>query len=167
MIWWIAVPSMAFVALLQTTILRQITFLDGSPDLLLVAVVCWSLHRPEEGMGWALIAGSFSDLFTGGPFGLTAVAYLAASFAVGYLHGRLRTHSPMAVMATTLFGTVLAHLVMLVLLMLFGWRLEIGYVIPYISLPAAFLNTLCAVPVYLALHRLHIAGTPVLAQEEE
>ena len=167
MTWWIAVPSMALAALLQTTIFRQILLLDGSPDLLLVAVICWSLLRPEEGMAWALIAGTFSDLFTGGPFGLTAVAYLVACLAVGYLHGHLRTHSPPAVMAITLFGTVLEHLAMIALLALFGQRLEIGYATPYITLPAAFLNTLCAVPVYLSLYRLHIAGTPVLAQEEE
>jgi rod shape-determining protein MreD len=167
MIWWIAVPLLAATAVLQTAIFRRVMLLDGSLDLLIVIVVCWSLLRPEEGMGWALAAGSFADLFSGGPFGVTAIAYLLASFAAGLLHGRLRTDSPLAVMAITLGGTVLSHLAMIILLAVFGRRPDIGYVIPYVTLPGAFLNTLCAVPVYLSLRRLHIAGIPVLAREEE
>jgi rod shape-determining protein MreD len=166
MIWWIVIPLLASTALLQTTIFRQVLFLDGSLDLLLLLVICWSLLRPEEGMGWALAAGFFSDIFTGGPFGITAIAYLLAAFGIGLLHGRLRTHSPLAVMAITLFGTVLAHLALVGLLMLFGRRLDIGYVLPYVTLPTAFLNTLCAVPVYLGLRRLHVVGAPVLAEKE-
>jgi rod shape-determining protein MreD len=167
MIWWLAVPLLAVTALLQTTIFRQILFLDGSLDLLLLAVICWSLLRPEEGMVWALAAGSFADIFSGGPFGLTAIAYLLTAFGIGLLHGRLRTHSPLVVMAIALFGTVLAQGVMLALLALFGRSLDLGYVLAYVTLPTAFLNTLCAVPIYLGLHRLHIAGRPVLAEENE
>jgi rod shape-determining protein MreD len=167
MIWWIAVPLLAVLSLLQTTIFRQILLLDGNLDLLLVAVLCWSLLRPEEGMVWAVAAGCFSDLFSGGPFGLTAIAYLFTAFSVGQLHGRLRTHSPVVVMAIALFGTVLTHLVSIALLALFGRNLDIGYLLLYVTLPTAFLNTLCAVPVYLLLRRLHLVGAPVLAEEKE
>ncbi len=167
MIWWIAIPLLALTSLLQTTILRQIPFLDGSVDLLLLAVVCWSLLRPEEGMGWALAAGFFSDIFTGGPFGLTPIAYLLTAFCVGLLHGRLRTHSPIAVMAIALFGTVLAHLAMIAMLALFGRSFDFGYVLTYVTLPTAFLNTVLSVPVYLGLRRLHVIGMPVLVEERE
>jgi rod shape-determining protein MreD len=167
MIWWLAVPLLAITALLQTTILRQIQFLDGSLDLLLLGVVCWSLLRPEEGMGWALVAGFFADIFTGGPFGITPIAYLVTAFGIGWLHGRLRTHSPIAVMAVALAGTALAHLAMIALLALFGRGLDVGHAFAYVTLPTAFLNTLCAVPAYLGLRRLHVAGKPALAEEME
>jgi rod shape-determining protein MreD len=167
MIWWIAVPLLALLSLLQTTIFRQILLLDGNLDLLLVAVLCWSLLRPEEGMVWAFTAGCFADLFSGGPFGLTAIAYLAAAFCAGQLHGRLRTHSPIVVMAVVLFGTVLAHLVLIALLALFGRSLDVGYLLAYVTLPTAFLDTLCAVPVYLLLRRLHLVGASPLAEEKE
>ena len=167
MIWWFAVPLLASTAVWQSTILRQVTFLDGSLDLLLVMVVCWSLLRPEEGLGWALAAGAFSDIFTGGPFGATAIAYLLTAFAVGWLHGRLRTHSPIAVMAIVLAGSALAHLAMIALLALFGRGTDIGYVLPYVTLPTAFLNTVCAVPVYLGLRGAHRFGKPALAEESE
>jgi rod shape-determining protein MreD len=167
MIWAIAVPLLAVLSLLQTTVLRHIVLLDGNLDLLLLAVLCWSLLRPEEGMIWAVLAGFFCDIFTGGPFGVTSFAYLFAAFCISYLHGRLRTHSPIVVMAIALSGTILAHLAMVALLTVFGRTLEVGYLLMYVTLPTAFLNTLFSVPVYLALRPLHRIGVPVLAEDME
>jgi len=167
MIWAIAVPLLAVLALLQTTVFRHIPLLDGNLDLLLLVILCWSLLRPEEGMIWAVAAGFFSDIFTGGPFGVTSIAYLFAAFCISYLHGRLRTHNPIVVMAIALFGTILAHLVMIAMLVVFGRSLEVGYLLLYVTLPTAFLNTLCSVPVYLTLRPLHRIGVPVLAEDTE
>jgi rod shape-determining protein MreD len=166
MIWFLAVPLLALLALLQSTIFRQILFLDGSLDLLLVAVTCWSLLRPDEGLVWALLAGLFADLYSGGPFGITSIAYLLVAICVGALHGRLWTNSPMAVMAIALFGTVISHLASIAMLILFGHSLEVGYLLTYVTLPTAFLNTICSVPVYLGLRRLHFIGAPALSGEE-
>jgi rod shape-determining protein MreD len=167
MIWAIAVPLLAVLSLLQTTVFRHILLLDGNLDLLLLVVLCWSLLRPEEGMIWAVLAGFFCDIFTGGPFGVTSIAYLFAAFCISYLHGRLRTHSPIVVMAIALFGTILAHLATVALLVLFGRTLEVGYLLMYVTLPTAFLNTLGAVPVYLGLRSVHRIGVPMLAEDIE
>jgi rod shape-determining protein MreD len=167
MIWAIAVPLLAVLSLLQTTVLRHILLLDGNLDLLLLAVLCWSLLRPEEGMLWAVLAGFFCDIFTGGPFGVTSIAYLFAAFCIGFLHGRLRTHSPIVVMAIALSVTILAHLTTVALLVVFGRTLEVGYLLMYVTLPTAFLNTLFSVPVYLALRPLHRIGVSVLAEDTE
>jgi rod shape-determining protein MreD len=166
MIWVLAVPLLALLALMQSTIFRQILFLDGSLDLLLLAVICWSMLRPEEGLVWALLAGLLTDLFSGGPFGVSAIAYLLVAIGIGALHGRLWTHSPMAVMAIALFGTVVAQLASIAMLILFGHSLEVGYLLTYVTLPTAFLNTICSVPVYLVLRRLHFVGAKALAEEE-
>jgi rod shape-determining protein MreD len=166
MIWFLAVPLLALLALLQTAVFRQILFLDGSLDLLLVAIVSWSLLRPEEGLAWAMLAGIFADMFSGGPFGITSIAYLLVAISVGALHGRLWTHSPLAVMATALFGTIIAQLASIAMLVLFGHSLEVGYLLTYVTLPSAFLNTIASVPVYLALRRLHFVGAPALSEEE-
>jgi rod shape-determining protein MreD len=166
-IWLIAVPLLAALSLLQTTVFRQIPLLDGSLDLLLLAVLSWSLLRPEEGMGWALIAGFFSDIFSGGPAGLTSIAYLLAAFCISQLHGRLRVHSPIVVMAIALFGTILAQVALIGLLAVFGRTFDLGYALMYVTLPTAFLNTIFAVPVYLSLRKLHVIGAPILAEENE
>ena len=87
---------------------------------------------------------------------MTSIAYLFAAFCIGYLHGRLRTHSPIVVMAIALFGTILAHLAMIALLVAIRPDASRSAICSlYVTLPTAFLNTLCSVPVYLALRPLH------------
>jgi rod shape-determining protein MreD len=160
MVWFLAVPLLAFSALVQSSILRQIPFLDGGLDLPLLIVICWSLLAPDQSLGWAVLAGVFADLFTGGPFGVTPIAFLLAAFTIGQLHGRLQTDSPPVVMAIALFGTVLSHLAAIVLLILTGRTVDTGFALAYITLPTAFLNTLFAIPLYLFLRRLHRATLP-------
>jgi rod shape-determining protein MreD len=168
MIWLLAVPLLALSALVQSAVLRQIPFLSGGLDLPLLIVVCWSLLAPDQSLGWAVLAGAFADLFTGGVFGATPIAFLLAAYTIGQLHGRLQTDSPPVVMAITLFGTVLAHLALILLLILTGRTIDVGYALAYITLPTAFLNTLAAIPVYLTLRRLHRTTRPpgVAAAEE-
>ncbi len=160
MIWILAIPLLAVSVLVQSSILRQIPFLQGGLDLPLLIVLCWSLLAPDSALVWAVTAGALADFFTGGPFGVTPIAYLLASFTVGQLHGRLQTDSPLVVMAIVLFGTVLAHLAMIVLLILAGRTVDIGFSLAYVTLPTAFLNTLAALPVYPLLRRLHRATLP-------
>lgn len=167
MAWLLAVPLLFLLALLQSAVLRQIPFLDGGLDLLLLVVICWNLLDPEEGLVWALLAGVFADLFTGGPAGVTPIAYLLAGFMIGQLHGRLRTDSPSVVMAIALFGTVIAHLALIALLMLLGRTMDAGFALAYITLPTAFLNTLCAIPVYLLLRRTYHGIHPPAATVAE
>ena len=69
MIWAIAVPLLALVAVLQSAVLRQIQFAGGNLDLLFLIILCWSMLRPTEGLVWAALGGLFADLLSGGPFG--------------------------------------------------------------------------------------------------
>jgi len=50
MVWAIAIPLLALVAVLQSAVLRQIEFAGGNLDLLLLVVLCWSMLRPKEGL---------------------------------------------------------------------------------------------------------------------
>jgi rod shape-determining protein MreD len=168
MIWLAAVPLLFILALLQSSVLRQLTFLSGGLDLLFLAVLCWNLLDPEEGLIWAFLAGLFADLFTGGPPGLTPIAFLLAGFLAGQVHGRLRTDSPPLVMAIALFGTVISQLALLALLIALGRTLDPGYSLVYVTLPTVFLNTLFAIPVYLPLRWLHrITRPPAKTAVEE
>ncbi|MCZ7670303.1 MAG: rod shape-determining protein MreD [Chloroflexi bacterium] len=55
-------------------------------QLLLLVVVSWTLlHGLEEGLVWAFVAGLCIDLFSIGPTGATALAYLTAVLAVASL----------------------------------------------------------------------------------
>jgi rod shape-determining protein MreD len=168
MIWFLSVPLLLMSAVVQSSLLSQIRFLGGGIDLALVLVISWSLLRPEEGLAWGAIAGAFCDFLSGGPFGITPIAFVLAAFLAGQLHGRLWITSPLAIMVVTLIGTIVSQATVILFLVFFNYSLDIFYALLYVALPTTFLNMVISVPIYLALHRLH-KGTlpPMLAVEEE
>ncbi|MGD0574710.1 MAG: rod shape-determining protein MreD [Anaerolineales bacterium] len=169
MIWIIAVPLLILAALLQSAVLTQIQIFGGSLGLPLLMVLCWSILRPEEGLGWAALGGLFSDLLSGGPLGSTSIAFTIAALAAGQLQGRLWGRHPLIIMALALLGTGISHLVSLALLGFTGRPVDVGFALAYVTLPTAFFNTLFVLPVYGLLSRLHYAtrGKPAVSELEE
>jgi rod shape-determining protein MreD len=166
MIWVIAVPLLALVAVLQSAVLRQIQFAGGNLDLLFLIILCWSMLRPTEGLVWAALGGLFADLLSGGPFGATAVVYLLAALAAGQIQGRLWGSHPLIVMGLALLGTGMSHLLGLAILGLIGRPLDVGYALAYVTLPTAFINVALVLPVYSALRALNRATRPHQLQTE-
>jgi rod shape-determining protein MreD len=168
MIWLISLPMLVLIAILQSSLLSQLRFLDGGIDLALVMIICWSLLRPDEGLAWGAIVGALCDFLSGGPFGTTSIAFVLAALLAGQLHGRLWITSPLAIMAVTLIGTILSETILILFLVAFNYSLDIPYAILYIALPTTFLNMVVSVPIYLSLYRLHKwTMPPKLAVEEE
>ncbi len=166
MIWIIAAPLLALVAVLQSAVLRQIQFAGGNLDLLFLIILCWSMLRPTEGLVWAALGGLFADLLSGGPFGATAVVYLLASLAAGQIQGRLWGNHPLIVMGLALLGTGMSHLLGLAILGLIGRPLDVGYALAYVTLPTAFINVALVLPVYSVLRALDRATRPHQLQIE-
>jgi rod shape-determining protein MreD len=167
MIWLFSLPLLVFIAIVQSSLLSQLRFLGGGVDLALVTVVCWSLLRPEEGLAWGAVAGLCCDVLSGGPFGMTSIAFVLSAFLAGQLHGQLWITSPLAIMAVTLSGTVLSQGVAILILLLFNYSLDLTYATLYIALPTAFLNMIVSVPVFLLIRRLHTATLPPMLELEE
>lgn len=160
MIWAIAVPLLALVAVLQSAVLRQIEFAGGNLDLLLLVVLCWSMLRPEQGLVWAAVGGLVADLLSGGPFGATAIVLLVTALAAGQVQGRLWGRHPLIIMGLALLGTGTSHLLGLAILGLTGRPLDVGYTLAYVTLPTAFINVALVLPVYSALRALDRATRP-------
>jgi rod shape-determining protein MreD len=160
MIWVISVPLLGLLSVLQSAVFRQIAVLGGNLDLTLLVVLCWSILRPEEGLVWAGVAGIFMDLLSGGPLGATAIAYVIASLAAGQLEGRLWGQHPLVLMGIGLLGTGVSHLLGLALLGLTGRSLDVGYSLTYVTLPTAFVNVACILPVNAVMRWLDRATRP-------
>ena len=168
MIWAIAVPLLALVAVLQSAVLRQIEFAGGNLDLLLLVVLCWSMLRPKEGLVWAVVGGFAADLLSGGPFGGPAIVYLVTSLAAGQIQGRVWGSHPLIIMGLALLGTGTTHLLGLAILSLTGRPLDVGYTLAYVTLPTAFINVAMVLPVFSALRALdRFAGPRELRSEVE
>jgi rod shape-determining protein MreD len=117
---YLLVLGLGVAALVQTSLLPPLAVAGVTPDLTLVLVVGWALLRGARSAAlWALIAGLWLDLLSGGPFGMYTLGLLAAAAVAGLGGGTVfRSHLilpiVMVVVATLVQGAVQLLLLALV-----------------------------------------------------
>ena len=145
----LAFPILGSLLVLQTAILSQIPLLQGTTDLVLLAVVAWSLQRRvRTAWQWGIIGGLLVGFVSAVPFVVYIVGYL---LAVGFsllLRQRIWQVPLLAMFIATFFGTLVIHLATLVALRVYGTALPLGASINLIILPSILLNLLLALPFF-------------------
>jgi rod shape-determining protein MreD len=97
---------------LQATIVARVGILGMTPNLMLVAVVSWSMLRGiNEALVWAFAGGVGLDLVTGLPLGSSALALMPPCFLASIGHSRLVSGSILlpalvVVLATPIYGWI-------------------------------------------------------------
>ena len=146
---YIAAPFLVVVALVQSTLSQRLQIGAVWPDFMLLVVVSWALlGHLTEALVWSLAGGIVIDLTSGGPFGGTAFALMAATLAAaamaeGIFHGRAILPVVTAFVATLVF-----HGAYLLTLLLVGQAVDGLDALLRIALPAAVYNAALSLPVY-------------------
>jgi len=144
------------LALLQSTVLPYVAILGVRPDLVLLAVVSWTLLRGlGEGLVWAFVGGLWLDLLSGGPFGISALTLVLVAFLVSLLEASLFREHIVLVMLIVI-GAGLLHGIFYVVFLRLGhqpaatlaaiWRIVI---------PAALYTSLLTPAVFPPIRWLH------------
>ena len=103
----LAIPVILVLVILQIGIFGNLTLLHGSPDIVLVAVIVWALNeRVESGWSWGIVAGLMVGFISAHPLVAILAGYLAVTGFARYLHKRVWQAPILAVLVTTLFGTL-------------------------------------------------------------
>jgi rod shape-determining protein MreD len=143
----LGVPVLAALAILQSSVLPHMQLLNGRPDLILLAVLAWSLAgRPVEAMVWALIGGALLDTLSGQPMGTTSLALVTIAYVVSWLEGRLWGTHIFVTLGVTLAASALLYVMLLSTLFIIGRPIDLGLAITHVVLPSTFLNLALAVP---------------------
>jgi rod shape-determining protein MreD len=158
---YFTIPFLALLAIFQATAAPQISIAGGQPDLLLLCVMSWELVQTRgEGYSWALIGGIGLDLLGGGPFGASILGLLAVTLVADALGGGLFRHRVVVPLIAAVASTFAFHGVYLIVLMLFGWKLDLGDAIVRVMLPSALMNMLLSPIAYRLMAALHRRMNP-------
>ena len=154
-------PLLILLAIFQSTLLGTFQFLEGRPDLILLAVIGWGLAGgSEEAMVWGLAGGVFLDMLSGVPIGTTSIILILIGTLVSLFEGRIWEANFLMPLGTTLAGSLLFHILSLGVILLMGREVDWTYAFSRVILPSTFINLLLALPIAQALKGLRIRLYP-------
>ncbi len=146
---------MAAVILLQLTVLSHFTPLGIIPNYILiftiaVCIICDS----AESVVFAACIGLLCDMLTGAPLGLNTLLYMYIAISAIVVTGVVYTKSLKVVLPLFFASAFLYELLFGVLSSLMRASAFYPAAILDVILPAAFVNTLIFIPVYIVLSKL-------------
>jgi rod shape-determining protein MreD len=157
MAYLIGIPLLIILAILQTTLLADIHFFDGRPDVILLAVVGWSLAGGDrQAMIWGLIGGLLLDSFSGLPLGSSAISLILIAFLVSLYAGRVWEANLLMPLGIALLGSLIFHALALGWLFAIGRSIHLQFALTRVILPSTILNVILILPttqLMLGLHR--------------
>jgi rod shape-determining protein MreD len=158
---YLSIPVLAVVVILQATLMPELSIAGGTPDLVLLVVLGWSLMAGyEQGLLWAVVGGILQDLISAVPVGTTSLALVLvvslAALIVGQVHPRNLVYPPLVAAAATL----VVHLVTEFVLVVTGRPLPFLGLLLSVTLPSMVYNLVVMVPVYRILGTFYLAGRP-------
>jgi rod shape-determining protein MreD len=162
----LAFPVLGVLMMLQLAVFRNLTILQGSADVVMLAVIAWTLQeRVKNGPIWALIGGFAMSLVTKAPFFPFLSGYLIISIFVWILKKRIWQIPMLTMFLSTVLGTFIVQFIIFVVLQLGETALEWKDSINLVMLPSVLLNLMFALPVYLLITDLANWLNPAESEE--
>ncbi len=157
MIWanLLAIPILLLLSILQIGIVSRLPLLQGTADLLLLAIIAWTLQRPvRNGWFWALVASGLTA-FTSAISPIVPIISYGVTLGLVQFFKRQVWQAPLLIMLfLTLIGTFLYHSLTIAQLLLSGTSVPILDSLSIITLPSILLNLALAIPVYAIMRDL-------------
>lgn len=158
---YLSLPILVIAAILQSTIVPAIRVGGGGPDLILMAVLCWMLLAgTEEGIVWAMVGGIVQDLISGIPTGTSALALVVVAFGVNLAFGTIARNNIIIPPIVAALGSIVYHLILIVLLSILGHNVAIAYVLMYVTLPTVVFNFVLMLAIFRLLGIAFNASRP-------
>jgi rod shape-determining protein MreD len=143
----VGIPLLVGLAILQSSMLGTFHFIDGRPDLILLAVIGWALAGGRtEAMVWGLIGGCLLDMFSEVPFGSSAIILILLAYLVSLYEGRVWEEHLLMPLGITLLASAAYHLWGLGILFVMGRPIDLPFAVSRVIMPSVFLNLILALP---------------------
>lgn len=155
------IPLLGFLSMLQATVTGLFTLYGVKPDLVLLAVLVWTLlFGSRSSVNVAFVGGIWLDLFGGGPLGASSLALMCAAIVGGVGFRTLSRQNVIVPVVTVIAGSLTFYLVYLSILQLvnavgmFAGSLDFWPAVESIVVPATLYNTMLMLVVVPLINRI-------------
>lgn len=151
---WLILTILSFL-ILQVSILPLVEVRGIRPDLLLIAIVFFSLRLgPTRGLVLGLITGFLKDCLGNGLFGGYAFCFALLGLIVGYNGKVLYRESPYTQVVVTFLASCLAYFLYYLLVKLYQAMPPMTDSFRWVILPASIYTAVVCLPVFFLLQKI-------------
>lgn len=148
----ISIPILGGLMILQTGIVSRLPLLQGTPDLVMLAIIIWALQkRVQTAWHWCIIGGLMYSLVSALPVGVPLLCYALVTWLVLIFKQRIWQVPILAMFLMVLLGTLITHAVSYTSIVLTGTPLPLVEAFNQVTLPSLLLNLLFALPIYAVI----------------
>ena len=152
---YLSLPILALAAAIQASILPQIRFWDGTPDLVFLLVLGWAIHAPlDEGIVWAIVGGILQDLLSVAPVGISSVGMILVVYATYRVAQQLQRVGPFFIALLVLSGSLVQQITLWLLFAAFGFTVDFLDDFTYVITPTIIYNFVLMWPTYWLLRKI-------------
>jgi hypothetical protein len=145
----ISLPILGFLVMFQSAVVSRIHLLQGTADLVLLALAAWTLQeRVSSAWQWCIIAVLLLSLVTALPLPALGVAYLSITGLALIVRRHIWQVPILAMLITTFAGTLIIQVISVLAIWLEGTSLPLIESLNLVLLPSLLLNLLLALPMY-------------------
>jgi rod shape-determining protein MreD len=154
--YFLAIPILAFLAVLQNSWLVDFRLLYGQPELILMAVLAWAWHAEQnEAFFWAFVAGIFQDVLNPiVPTGTSVIALVIMVFVIKAVERNFYQVSIFTLIGFVALGALLNHIILFVILGIRGLSIAPGDYFQSYSVPSIAFDLIGTFPMYFILRRI-------------
>ncbi|MCJ7518145.1 MAG: hypothetical protein MUO42_00530 [Anaerolineaceae bacterium] len=152
---FLAIPVMLVLSVLQMTAVSRIVLLNGTADLVLLAVAAWGVReRGRNVFIWAFIGGLLISFTTSMPLFTPIVPYMFIALFARLFQNRLWQAPILSLIAVVFIGTLFQHIFNIIILQLNGVNIGLLESLQKVTLPSLLLNFFFLFPIYVLISDL-------------
>lgn len=145
----IAIPVLGLLLILQSAVVSRIPLIQGTADLILLALVAWAVQdRVRTAWHWCIIGGLLVSVVSAVPLLVILTGYLLTAVIAILLRQRIWGVRILGMFTATFLGTLITHALTIAALQFTGTPIPWDIALNTITLPSALLNLILVVPVY-------------------
>lgn len=146
---WLAIPVLAVLAVLQTSMVPHIAVGAARPGLLMTWVVCWAVVRGRgEAMPWAIFGGLLLDVLSQLPFGAHLLALTAVTYVADLGHKVMQGSTALFAAAAVFAASLVYGIILVLVLRATGHPIDLVETTLLTLLPGALYNLAALVPIF-------------------
>ena len=155
MTFWLSIPIIGILLMLQTSVVSYIKLLYGTADLVLLVIIAWSLQKDvKSAWSWAVVGGAMVGFVSALPMGVPLIGYLVVVGIVMLFRRRVWQYPFFIMIVVTILGTLVFQIVAYFSLRFTGVSLALTKSFNLIILPSILMNLIFSIPIYFLINEL-------------